>query len=178
MWEVLSSFEMREIAGVSVVWLVTASLLAIGLAGCVIPFLPGHLILLFAAIAHRLMLGAEVSGLAWWSFLVLGALMAVSQTIEMVSGAAGAKWFGGSKWGALGAFIGGFVGLFFLPIGLLAGPLVGAFGFEVAFAKKALQPAMVSGVGSMAGTVAGLAAKVGTGVLMLLWFLLDVFYIK
>ncbi len=37
----------------------------------------------------------------WWSFVILGVLMAISQTLEMLSGAAGSKWFGGTRWGAV-----------------------------------------------------------------------------
>ena len=61
--------------GVGAAWLVTVSLLAAGVVGCLLPALPGHLIILLAAVAHRLMLGAAGSGLAWWSFVVLGGLM-------------------------------------------------------------------------------------------------------
>jgi uncharacterized protein YqgC (DUF456 family) len=177
MWDMLTSPETREIAGIGLAWAITASLLLAGLIGCLIPVLPGHLLLFLAAVSHRLMLGADESGLAWWSFLILGAMMAASQAIEMLSGAAGAKWFGGTKWGALGAFVGALAGLFFMPIGLIAGPLVGAFGFEMAFAKKEAKPAMASGMGSVAGTVIGMVVKVFFGVLMVAWFLLDVFLI-
>ena len=176
MWESLTSPEAREIAGVSLAWLVTASLLLVGLVGCIVPVLPGHLIILIAAIVHRIMFGVE-SGIVWWSFLILAVLMAVSQAIEMISGAAGTKWFGGTKWGALGAFVGALVGMFFFPVGLLAGPLVGAFGFEMAFANKEAKPAMVSGVGSLAGTLVGMVVKLIIGVMMIAWFLIDVFWV-
>ena len=164
--------------GVGAAWVVTSSLLLAGMVGCVLPVLPGHLILLIAALTHRLMLGAEGSGLQWWSFLVLGLLMAVSQVIEMVSGALGARWFGGSRWGALGALLGSLVGLFFLPFGLLLGPLLGAVLFEMGIARRKPTPAVVSGVGSVAGTLSGLACKFGIGVLMVLWFFLDVWVIR
>jgi hypothetical protein len=95
MWETIQSSALWGNAGTGVAWVVTACLLIAGAIGCVLPVLPGHLILLIAAIGHRLMLGAEGSGLYWWSFVILGVLMAISQTLEMVSGAAGAKWFGG-----------------------------------------------------------------------------------
>ena len=177
MWETLASPEALEIAGFGVAWLITISLMLVGLVGCVVPVLPGPPILFIAALAHRLMLGADGSGLSWWSIFGLGVIVAVVQVIEIVSGAAGAKWFGGSKWGALGALLGGLAGLFFLPIGLLVGPLVGAFGFEMMFAKKESNPAMVSGVGSLAGTLAGMAVKVVFGLLMVAWFVIDVFLI-
>lgn len=163
--------------GTGAAWLVTVSLLVAGAAGCVLPVLPGHLILFMAAVAHRLMLGAEGSGLEWWSFLILGLLMAASQGLELLSGAAGAKWFGGSRWGALGALVGGLAGMFFIPIGLLVGPLVGAFVCEIGFARKGTHHAAISGVGSVVGTLAGMGIKLAIGAVMILWFFLDVFVI-
>lgn len=146
------------------------------MVGCVLPVLPGHLIILIAAIAHRLMLGAD-SGLRWWSFVVLVLLLAISQAFEILSGAAGAKWFGGTRWGAAGALVGSIAGLFFLPFGLLLGPLIGAFAGEIAFAKKQTRHAAISGVGSVVGTLAGMGFNIVIGILMIGWFLLDVFLI-
>jgi hypothetical protein len=163
--------------GTGAAWLVTITLLLAGLVGCVLPVLPGHLILFLAAVAHRLMLGADGSGLAWWSFVVLGLMMAASQTLEMLSGAAGAKWFGGSRWGALGALAGGIAGMFFIPFGLLVGPLLGAFAGEFLVARKGARPAAVSGIGSVVGTLAGMGIKLALGGTMVLWFFLDVFII-
>jgi uncharacterized protein YqgC (DUF456 family) len=104
-------------------------------------------------------------------------MAAISQTLEFVSGAAGARWFGGSRWGAAGALIGGIVGMFFFPFGLLLGPLIGAFLFEFGFARKKLRPSTVSGVGSVAGTLGGMIIKVALGVLMVGYFLVDVIWI-
>jgi uncharacterized protein YqgC (DUF456 family) len=163
--------------GTGAAWVVTGSLLIAGLVGCVLPILPGHLIILIGALAHRLLLGEAGSGLHWWTFVVLILLMAISQAFEFASGAAGTRWFGGSRWGALGAFIGSLVGLFFLPFGLLLGPLIGAFSAELIFAKKKPKSAASSGVGSVVGTLAGMAVKLVVGVLMVGWFFADVFWI-
>lgn len=159
-------------SGVAVAWLVTSCLIIVGLAGCLIPILPGHVILLLAAVIHRLMLG-ESSGIRWWSFVVLSLLLIASQAFEFFSGAAGTKWFGGSKWGAWGALIGGIVGMFFFPFGLILGPLIGALLFEKFFAKKENTPALVSGVGSVLGTVAGMIVKFAVGLVMAGWILVD-----
>lgn len=155
-------------------WLVTGSLLIVGLVGCVLPVLPGHLFILLAAVGYRLMVGPE-AGLAWWGFGILISMMMISQVFEVFSGSLGSRWFGGSKWGALGALVGGLVGLFFLPFGLLLGPLIGAFGFEKLFAKSDTRASAVSGVGSVVGTVVGIVIKVAVGVLMVIWLFLDVF---
>lgn len=176
MWEAIQSSGVWQGAGTGAAWFVTACLLLSGMVGCVLPVLPGHLIILIAAVAHRLMLGAE-SGLRWWSFVVLVLLLAISQMFEILSGAAGAKWFGGTRWGAAGALVGSIAGLFFLPFGLLLGPLIGAFAGEIAFAKKQTRHAAISGVGSVVGTLAGMGFNVVVGVLMIGWFLLDVFFI-
>lgn len=176
MWETIQSNGIWHGAGTGAAWFVTSCLLLAGLVGCVLPVLPGHLIILIAAIAHRLMLGAE-SGLRWWSFVVLVLLLAISQAFEILSGAAGAKWFGGTRWGAAGALVGSIAGLFFLPFGLLLGPLIGAFVGEIAFAKKQTRHAAISGVGSVVGTLAGMGFNVVVGILMIGWFLLDVFFI-
>jgi len=157
-------------------WIITGSLIVLGFIGTLVPFLPGHLILFFAAIAHRLMLGAE-SGVEWWTFAVLGVLLTISQILEFMSGAMGTRWFGGSKWGAAGALAGGVVGLFFMPFGLILGPLIGSMLFELICAKKKVKPATVSGVGSVLGTVAGLAIKVAVGLMMIAWFIVDVIWI-
>jgi uncharacterized protein YqgC (DUF456 family) len=161
-----------EMGGAAVVWAVTICLLIIGLIGCVVPIIPGHVILLVAAIVHRVALG-ESSGIRWWSFVVLTILLVASQAFEFFSGAAGTKWFGGSKWGAWGALAGGIVGMFFFPFGLLLGPLIGSLLFEKIFAKKENKPALVSGVGSVIGTVAGMVVKLAVGLVMSLWIVMD-----
>ena len=166
-----SALPWRE-SGLALTWVVTSCLIIVGLVGCLIPILPGHVILLLAAVVHRWMLG-EASGLRWWSFVVLVLLLIASQAFEFFSGAAGTKWFGGSKWGAWGALIGGIVGMFFFPFGLILGPLIGALLFEKLFAKKENTPALVSGVGSVLGTVAGMIVKFAVGLVMAGWILID-----
>ncbi len=179
MWETLVGWSGWGTVGVGLAWIVTICLLLAGLVGCFLPILPGHLILLIAAIGHRLMLGREGSGLEWWSFVILAVLMAASQAFEFFSGSAGSKWFGGTRWGALGAFIGSIVGMFFLQFGgLLLGPLIGALVFELGIARKGWKPATVSSVGSVVGTVAGLVVKLVIGLMMIVWFFADVFLIK
>lgn len=155
----------------------TSLLLAGGLVGCIVPVIPGHLLILVGMVFFRLMKGAE-AGIAWWGFVVLVAVMAISQAVEIFSGSLGSKWFGGSRAGGVGAILGSIVGLFFFPFGLLVGPLVGAFAFEMIFGKKQARDSVVSGVGSMVGTLAGMGFKLGAGVVMIAWFLGDVFFLK
>ena len=64
--------------GAGVAWMVTICLLVLGFIGTIVPFLPGHLILFFAAVGHWLML-RDNSGVEWWTFVALGFLLVVSQ---------------------------------------------------------------------------------------------------
>ena len=166
--------------GVTGVWITTVCLILVGLAGCLIPVIPGHLMILLAAVFHwaafKFWVKGE-SGIEWWTFTVLAVLLAASQIFEWVSGAAGAKWFGGTKWGAAGAFVGGIAGIFFMPFGLILGPLVGAYAFESIFAKQETRPAVVSGVGSAVGTIVSLIVKIIVGVAMSVWLIVDILWI-
>ena len=177
MKEFLESITSLESVGLGLAWTVTACLLIAGLIGCILPLVPGHLLLLMAALAHRLMLGAEGSGLSWWSLGFLALMAIVSQVLETISGAAGAKRFGSTRWGVIGALVGGVLGMLFMPIGLLLGPLLGAIVCELAFAREQMAVAFRSGVGSLVGTVAGMGIKLIFGLAMILWFFLDVFLI-
>lgn len=180
MWEAITGWGGWHGVSIGGAWAVTVCLLVIGFAGCFIPVIPGHLMILLAAVSHRILLGTLMgldSGVEWWTFVVLGLLLAIGQAFDFFSGAAGAKWFGGTRWGAAGAMVGGLVGMFFMPFGLVLGPLVGAYAFEALFAKQETRPAVVSGVGSAVGTLASLVVKVIIGVVMIAWLLVDIAWI-
>ena len=81
MWEAITHWSGWGTAGTGLAWIITSCLLIAGLVGCIVPILPGHLILLIAAIAHRLMLGRDASGMEWWTFVILTLLMALSSMV-------------------------------------------------------------------------------------------------
>ena len=64
-----------------------------------------------------------------------------------------------------------------MPLGLILGPALGAYAFEILFAKQGTTPAVVSGFGSAVGALSSLIVKVIIGVTMIAWFLMDVFFI-
>jgi uncharacterized protein YqgC (DUF456 family) len=176
MWETISGWEGWSEVGAAGAWFITLCLLFVGLVGCFLPVIPGQLIILMAVLSHWFVFGKD-SGVGWWTFAVLIALFAASQIFDIVSGAAGSRWFGGTKWGATGAIIGAIVGLFFMPFGLILGPLMGAYAFEMLFAKLDPEKAVVSGVGSAVGALSSVVVKVIVGLVMIVWFFADVFFI-
>lgn len=68
------------------------------------------------------------------------------------------KKFGGSKLGMIGSTIGLIAGLFFPPIGIIVGPIIGAIGGELVSGKE-FALACKSGLGSFIGFITTTGAK-------------------
>ena len=146
-------------------WAVTLILMLAGLVGTVVPLVPGAVLIFSGALVNAITLGS----IGWPTVLILLGLMLVGQAVDFLSGAAGAKYFGASRWGAIGGVLGAVVGIFFGLPGLLLGPLIGAVGGEL-LAGRGLLPAGKSGWGTFLGATAGLVVKVILGLLMVTVF--------
>ena len=144
-------------------------LMFLGLVGTIVPFIPGPIIILGAAVLHHVMVGPEHS-VGWFTLIGLLVLMLISMALDIISGSVGAKWFGASRWGAFGAIAGGIVGIFFGILGLIVGPLVGVLIGEM-LGGKGLLPAGKSTWGTLLGTTAGIMMKLVIGIIMIAWFL-------
>jgi uncharacterized protein YqgC (DUF456 family) len=153
------------------VWLLTGCLLLVGIAGSVLPLLPGPFMIFIAGVLLTVLLPGQ--GMSGPGLLVLGLLLGVSYLVDMAAGMLGARWFGASRWGILGVFVGGVAGLFFAPVGFLVGPLAGGLLFELIFAKKRMAPAVKSTWGTLLGTGAGLAARLLLSLVMVATVLMD-----
>lgn len=149
-------------------WTLTVMLMLLGLAGTVIPLIPGTVLILAGAVLHRITLGAEHS-VGWTTLVALTVLMLLSQALELLSGSIGAKYFGATRWGAIGGILGGIVGIFFGLVGLIAGPLLGVMIGELLGGQQVL-PATKSTWGTLLGTTAGLIGKVLIALMMIAWF--------
>ena len=153
------------------VWSLTIALLLVGLVGAVVPFLPGPALILVAGIVHTLLL--PTYAMSTTGLVLLVVFFGLAYAVDFFSGMMGARWFGASRWGIAGVLLGGIVGLFFGPIGILVGPLVGGFSFEMLFAKMRLRPAMKSTWGTVVGTTVGLILRIIIAFAMIATVLLD-----
>ncbi len=162
----------------TLIWSAVTILLIVGFLGTFLPILPGTTLILAGALLFYFAMGKESSGLAWQGLVFIGILYSLSILLDWVSGALGAKWFGSSKWGVIGAIIGGIIGLFFGLPGLIIGPIAGVFIFEIFFGKKEVKEASNSTVGTVVGGLAGIAGRVLLALGMITWFVGDVFVIN
>ena len=145
-------------------WIVSWVLIAIGVAGTVLPALPGTLLVLAGAV-----LGAWIDDFAKVGGGVITALVvlaALSWVLDYVAGVMGAKRAGASRQALIGAAVGTVAGLFMGIVGVLFMPLVGAAAGEY-LARRDHEGAMKVGVATWVGLMVGLIAKVAIAFVML-----------
>ena len=135
----------------------------LGLIGSILPGLPGTPLVFLAAVGHRLYFGqASVSNLVLG---VLAGLMVVSLLLDFAATALGAKKFGATWRGAVGAVVGGLCGLLLVFPGIILGPFIGALLFELLGGKE-FKAAASAGAGATLGLLLGLIGKFALTVVM------------
>ncbi|HEX7914652.1 DUF456 domain-containing protein, partial [Rudaea sp.] len=133
-------------------FVLSAVLILVGLAGTVIPALPG-VPLVFAG----MLLAAwtdHFQHVGVFTLIVLGVLSLLALAIDFVASLLGAKRVGASPHAIWGAMIGTVVGLFFSLPGLIFGPFLGAVAGELLVGSQ-LSRATHVGVGTWLGLLFG-----------------------
>jgi uncharacterized protein YqgC (DUF456 family) len=142
--------------------------MAAGLAGSVLPFLPGPPLIFAGALVYAFAMNWTPIGIG--RLTILGVLAVLAYVLSHVAGALGAKRFGGSWYAVVGAVVGAIVGLVFGPLGLLLGPVIGAGAGE--FLRTGdLETSTRSGIGALVGMALGIIANLGVAIAMVALFL-------
>ncbi len=148
----------------TILWWVLAVLVIIaGLAGTVVPALPG-----VPMVFLGLFLGAWIGDfelIGWGTLGVLAALAVIAWVVDLLAGAAGARYLGASSRAFWGATIGAIVGIFFGLVGMLLGPFIGAVLAELSGGSNMVQSGR-AGVGTWIGMVLATAVKLAIAFLM------------
>ena len=148
----------------ALLWALSALLIVVGLAGTVLPALPGTVLVLAGIV-----LGAwidDFTRVPVWVVGVCTALAVLAWVLDYVAGLMGARRAGASKQALIGAAVGTVVGLFMGLVGVLFMPLVGAAVGEY-MARKNERQALNVGVATWLGIMAGLLAKVVLAFMMI-----------
>ncbi|HBU29484.1 MAG: hypothetical protein A2X71_09980 [Thiobacillus sp. GWE1_62_9] len=148
-------------------WLLAALLIVLGLAGLILPAVPG-IPLVFAGLL--LLAWAEnFAYVGWITLTLLGVLALLSYGVDLLAAAFGAKRFGASPRAVTGAAL---AGLFFGLPGIVLGPFVGAVIGE--FSRRAsAREATQAGVGATLGLLFGALLKIALAFSMMGVFVLD-----
>lgn len=139
-----------------VLWIVAVVLVVAGLAGTVLPVLPGAPLVLAGLVAAAWAENFLYVGVP--TLVLLAVLTALTYVIDLITSALGAKRVGASKYAIWGAVLGALVGAFFGVAGVLLGPFVGAVAGELGAGRSVKQAGRV-GVASWIGFVVGTLGK-------------------
>jgi uncharacterized protein YqgC (DUF456 family) len=156
-----------EIIGLSLTLLV----MLIGFGASFIPGLPGPPLVLVAAVIHRLWFGQH--SVSAPVLIGLTTLTIASVVLDYSASLYGAKRFGATWRGIVGAMIGGFVGIFFNIPGIIIGPFLGAMVFELLGGYE-IDKASRAGLGATLGVFAGVLGKCIICAVMIAVFAVDV----
>ena len=150
-----------------IILIISGSLLIIlGIAGCLLPILPGPPLSYLGLIAIHLTSKIDFSSkfLISWGIIVI-----VVSILDYVIPIWGTKFFGGSKYGVWGSMLGLLAGLFIPPVGIIIGPFIGAVAGEMLAGNR--QNALKAGFGSFIGFIAGTVVKMLVSLIMLYYFI-------
>ena len=133
-------------------------LVLVGIAGCVVPVLPGppisYVSLILLSLAYR-----------WKAFsadflIVMGVLTVVVTVLDFILPVYLPKRYGASKFGIWGSIFGMIAGMiFFPPFGLIIGTFLGAVLGELAF-NRDKRASLKAALGVFIGTIAATLLKV------------------
>ncbi len=142
-----------------------------GLAGTILPFLPGAILIYAGMLLYGFM--TKFATLDASFFLLQALVLVLIFSVDYLASAAGTKRFGGSKQAAWGAIIGTILGIFFGPLGIVIGPFIGAVGAEF-LNRKDFNQALRVGVGTIVGILGGTIVKIGAELLMIVYFFMRI----
>ena len=139
-------------------------LILVGVAGTIVPALPGIPMIFAGAWLIGYMEDYQYFG--WGTLIALGVLTVISLIIDWVSQTMGAQKAGATKLGLSGAFLGTIIGIPFGLVGIFLFPVFGAFIGEMIGHRDMRKAAKVSWA-TWIGMIAGIAAKLAIAFIMI-----------
>lgn len=156
----------------NMVLIVVIIAMLIGTAGTILPVLPGIALIFVAALFYGWYEGFATITANY--LIVLGILTLLSMLFTYLATVMGTRRFGSGKWGSLGALIGLVLGLFlFPPLGLIIGPLAGAFIGEY-LTQQDFKQAAQAVLGALIGLFSGIVFNALIALGMVISFLVRV----
>lgn len=145
-------------------WTLAVVLVLVGLAGTLIPVLPG-VPFVFGGLLVAAWIG-DFQRIGWPTLTVLGALMLLAMLIDFLAATIGAKRVGASPAALVGATVGSVIGLFAGLVGIFIFPFVGAIAGEL-IAQRNFRQASKVGFATWIGLLLGSVAKLALAATMI-----------
>ncbi len=151
--------------------LISFILILTGIAGMILPGLPGALLIWLGIVAY----GFLNPNVHWTItfFLIEGLLALLTYVVDYLATIWGVKKFKGTKAGAIGAVMGMFFIFIMGPLGLIIGPFIGAVMGEI-IAGGEMRQALSSGFGTFIGFLVATFVRLLLCGIMISWFVAKV----
>ncbi|MBP2002062.1 uncharacterized protein YqgC (DUF456 family) [Paenibacillus shirakamiensis] len=149
-------------------WIIIIALFVVGIAGAVVPILPGVVAIYAAFFVYGWFFTFAHFGWIFWTLQSL--IVIVLLAADYAVGAWGVKRFGGSKASVWLSTIGAIIGPFVIPaFGLIIGPFVGAVIGELVTGSS-LEKSVKVGFGSVVGLFSSMVVKIILQIVMIVVF--------
>ncbi len=133
-------------------------LFVLGLLGIVLPAIPGLPLLWLGILVYGWATGFQEVTVG--TVILTGIITLVGVALDFLAGVLGAKTFGASWYGVLGALLGGIIGFVVISIpGLFIGSFIGAWLGEYLKYERA-SSATKAGFGTIMGIIFGMVLKI------------------
>lgn len=152
--------------------LLSLLLIGIGIAGTILPILPGLLLSFTGILLYKFFGNPEFSIIY---VVIFGILTLVSLILSYTIPLKTTKKYGGSNYGKIGGLLGTIIGLFFPPIGFIIGMLFGVFLGELVHDKTNKRKAFNAAKGAFLGFIYGTGFNLVVGLAMFFVVLIDQF---
>ena len=146
-------------------WIIVLAILAgiVGTVGSILPGLPGTPVSWVGLLLLYLWGPVDMS---LKTLIVWGVVVAVVSVVDYIVPMSFTKLTGGSKYAERGALVGLVAGIILTPVGMILGSFLGAFLFELYYARKGSAQALKAAVGSFLGFITGTGLKTIASVLI------------
>lgn len=150
-------------------WLVATLLIVVGVAGTVLPALPGTILVLAGIVVGAWL--DDFTRVKWWVVAIISVLAVAAWATDYFATILGAKKVGASKWALIGAMLGTIAGIFMGLVGVLFMPFIGAALGEFIAQRDTLRAAKV-GFATWLGLLVGTIVK-----LVLVFMMIGIFVV-
>ncbi len=157
----------------TLITIISLILLLIGIAGTILPGLPGLVLSFCGLLLYKFGANPEMSSIYLWIF---GLLTLVSALLSYIIPARTNRKYGGTRWGSVGSVIGTVIGFFLpVPLGFLIGMFAGVFIGELLHDVNDRKKAFNSVKGALVGFIYGVGFNLTVGLAMLILVIADIF---
>lgn len=154
--------------------LISGLLIFLGLAGTILPFLPGPPVSLAGLILYGFATHFEKISIT--AIVVFSSLTVLTILFDVFGPALAAKGYKSTGYGATGALLGAIFGVMVLgPLGAFLGPFLGAFIGEMMAPKARVENALRTAWAAFVGLLVGTIFKLVVVLAMLAYFVFSLF---